>query len=82
MTAAQVQAILDACDRLRDRFLLSVLWDSGVRIGEALGLRHEDLAAAEQELTVVRRVCSCPQPTGTVTSSSVGLQTYLGVPGR
>ena len=56
VTAAQVQAILDACDRLRDRFLLSVLWDSGVRIGEALGLRHEDLAAAEQELTVVRRV--------------------------
>ena len=56
VTAAQVQAILDACDRLRDRFLLSVLWDSGARIGEALGLRHEDLAAAEQELTVVRRV--------------------------
>jgi integrase len=56
VTAAQVQAILDACDRLRDRFLLSVLWDSGVRIGEALGLRHEDLAVAEQELTVVRRV--------------------------
>ena len=56
MTAAQVQAILDACDRLRDRFLLSVMWDSGVRIGEALGLRHEDLAVAEQELTVVRRV--------------------------
>ena len=23
------------------------MWDSGVRIGEALGLRHEDLAAAE-----------------------------------
>jgi len=56
VTARQVQAILDACDRLRDRLLLSVLWDSGVRIGEALGLRHEDLAAAEQELTVVRRV--------------------------
>jgi integrase/recombinase XerD len=56
VTAGQVQAILDACDRLRDRLLLSVLWDSGVRIGEALGLRHEDLAVAEQELTVVRRV--------------------------
>src|ERR1039457_3886665 len=56
VTAAQVQAILDACDRLRDRFPLAVLWDGGVRIGEALGLRHEDLAAAEQELTVVRRV--------------------------
>lgn len=56
VTAAEMQALLDACDRLRDRFLLSVLWESGVRIGEALGLRHEDLAVAEQELTVVRRV--------------------------
>jgi integrase len=27
-----------------------------VRIGEALGLRHEDLAAAEREITVVPRV--------------------------
>jgi len=55
LTAAQVQAILDACDRLRDRLLLAVLHDSGVRIGEALGLRHEDLAVAEQQLTVTPR---------------------------
>jgi integrase/recombinase XerD len=27
-----------------------------IRIGEALGLRHEDLAAAEGELAVIRRV--------------------------
>jgi len=32
------------------------LWDTGVRIGEALGLRHEDVAAAEGELTVTPRV--------------------------
>jgi len=51
-----VQAILDSCTRLRDRFLFVLLWESGLRIGEALGLRHEDLAAAEGELTVTRRV--------------------------
>lgn len=56
ITADQMQAILDACTRLRDRFLWALLWDSGVRIGEALGLRHEDLAAAERTLTVTRRV--------------------------
>jgi integrase len=56
LTAAQVQAILDACTRLRDRFLFALLWETGVRIGEALGLRHEDLAAAEGELTVMPRV--------------------------
>jgi len=56
MTVTQVQAILDSCTRLRDRFLFVLLWESGLRIGEALGLRHEDLAVAEGELTVTRRV--------------------------
>src|SRR6266508_916682 len=46
LTARQVQAILDACEHLRDRLLFAVLFDAGVRIGEALGLRHEDLAVA------------------------------------
>ena len=55
LTAAQVQAILDACTRLRDRFLFALLWETGIRIGEALGLRHEDLAAAEGELAVIPR---------------------------
>lgn len=52
LTAGQVQAILDGCTRLRDRFLFALLWESGIRIGEALGLRHEDLAPAEGELTI------------------------------
>ena len=43
LTAEQVQAILDACEHLRDRLLFALLLDTGVRIGEALGLRHEDL---------------------------------------
>lgn len=56
LTAGEAQAILDACEHLRDRLLFAVLYDSGVRIGEALGLRHEDIAAAERELTVRPRV--------------------------
>jgi integrase/recombinase XerD len=56
LTTAEMQAILNACDRLRDRFLLALPHDSGVRIGEALGLRHEDITAAEREVTVVPRV--------------------------
>ncbi len=32
-----------------------MLYDSGCRAGEALGLRHEDIAAAEQEITIVPR---------------------------
>lgn len=52
LTARETQAILDACDRLRDRLLFAVLHESGCRIGEALGLRHEDIAAAEAEITI------------------------------
>lgn len=56
LSAAEVQAILDSCEHLRDRLLFAVLYDSGCRIGEALGLRHEDIAAAERELTVQPRI--------------------------
>ncbi len=56
LTAAETQSILDACTRLRDRFLLALLHESGVRIGEALGLRHEDIAPVEREVRVVPRV--------------------------
>ncbi|WP_433258310.1 tyrosine-type recombinase/integrase [Streptosporangium sp. CA-135522] len=47
----------DSVPNLSDpRFLFALLWDTGVRIGEALGLRHADLAAAEREMTVRPRI--------------------------
>jgi len=55
LSAAEMQAILDACTRLRDRFFFALLHDSGCRAGEALGLRHEDIAAAEREIAIVAR---------------------------
>jgi integrase/recombinase XerD len=55
LTAAEMQAILDACTRLRDRFFFAVLHETGCRAGEVLGLRHEDIAVAEQEISIVAR---------------------------
>ena len=55
LAAAEAQAILDACEHLRDRLLFAVLLDCGVRIGEALGLRHEDMGIAERAVTVMPR---------------------------
>jgi len=55
LTAVQAQTILDACEHLRDRLLFAVLLDCGVRIGEALGLRHEDMGIAERTVTVIPR---------------------------
>jgi integrase/recombinase XerD len=55
LTAAEVQAVLDACTRLRDRFFFALLYETGCRAGEALGLRHEDIAAAESEVAIQAR---------------------------
>jgi site-specific recombinase XerD len=55
LTAEQAQTILDACEHLRDRLLFALMLDTGVRVGEALGLRHEDLAIAERQLVVLPR---------------------------
>lgn len=56
LTATEAQAILDACGHLRDRFLFALLLDTGMRIGEALGLRHEDLDIAGRQVAVLARV--------------------------
>src|SRR6478672_10953142 len=55
LTSQQVQTILDTCEHLRDRLLFALLLDTGVRIGEALGLRHEDLDVAGRTVTVLPR---------------------------
>lgn len=47
LSAERVSAVLGACDHLRDRLLFTLLAGSGMRIGEALGLRHEDIDSAE-----------------------------------
>jgi site-specific recombinase XerD len=56
LTRPQVAALLAACTRQRDRFLLSLLFETGMRAGEALGLRHSDLRVATSEVLVRPRV--------------------------
>jgi integrase/recombinase XerD len=55
LTTGQAQAILDACEHLRDRLLFGLLLDCGLRIGEALGTRHEDMVIAERQVAVMPR---------------------------
>jgi site-specific recombinase XerD len=56
LTFTEMTALVGACDRLRDRFLLSLLRGTGLRIGEALGLRHEDVDAMRRVVVVQQRV--------------------------
>lgn len=43
LTDAQLARLFELVDRARDRFLIALLACTGLRIGEALGLRREDM---------------------------------------
>ena len=55
LTTEQVAAVLGACEHLRDRFLLGLLAETGMRIGHALGLRHADVLSRERTVRIVPR---------------------------
>ncbi len=40
---------------MRDRFLFALLFGTGMRIGQALGLRHEDVVSHERRIELVPR---------------------------
>jgi integrase/recombinase XerD len=52
LSREEVQALLDASRHLRDRFLIALLYETGLRIGQALGLRHGDVRTWELRLLV------------------------------
>jgi integrase/recombinase XerD len=55
LSVEQVAAILAAQVRLRDRFLFALLAGTGMRIGQALGLRHRDVVSHERRVEIVAR---------------------------
>jgi integrase/recombinase XerD len=56
-TLAQDEALtlINACRLKRDKFLLTLLYQTGMRIGQALGLRHEDIDSEENLIRIVPR---------------------------
>ena len=56
LSAIEMTTLIEACDRLRDGFLLSLLRGTGLRVGEALGLRHEDIDALRRVIVVRPRL--------------------------
>lgn len=55
LTLAQISAIIAAQRRLRDRFLFALLAETGMRVSQALGLRHEDMRTWERRVELVPR---------------------------
>jgi integrase len=55
LSGEQIVALLAGCRHLRDRFLVSLLAETGMRVGQALGLRHEDFVSRSKEVRIVPR---------------------------
>jgi integrase/recombinase XerD len=70
LTKTQIDTLVAACHRVRDRFLLRLLAETGMRIGQALGLRHEDVVSWDNEIRIV------PRETNTNRVRSKSLEPY------
>ena len=56
LSAEQVAMVLGACEHLQgDRFLVALLSETGMRIGQALGLRHGDFVSRDLAVHIVPR---------------------------
>jgi integrase/recombinase XerD len=55
LSPEQVAALLAACEHLRDRLLIALLAETGMRVGQALGLRHSDVVSREKTIRIVPR---------------------------
>ena len=55
LSLEQVGAVIHSQHRLRDRFLFALLALTGMRVGQALGLRHEDVVSHERQIELVPR---------------------------
>ncbi len=55
ITKDQVQQLLDACGNQRDRLLVRLLYETAIRVGEALALWVQDVDVAENKLHICDR---------------------------
>ena len=55
LSLEQITELLAACEHLRDRLLLTLLVETGMRVGQALGLRHCDVVSRKNTIRIVPR---------------------------
>lgn len=49
---AIIKAMIEACKSRRDKLLICLLYESGCRIGQVLGLRHQDIETFNNMITI------------------------------
>lgn len=55
LSQEQVKTLLDACNNKRDKLILMIMYEGGLRIGEVLGLRHEDIVTWDNQIKIIYR---------------------------
>lgn len=55
LNVEQVEVLIATCSHTRDKFLLTLLFQTGMRIGQVLGLKHEDLHIEDGSIHIVPR---------------------------
>jgi integrase/recombinase XerD len=55
LSEEEVRSLIDGCDRSRDKFLIALMFESGIRIGQALGLRHSDIKSFKNQIHIIPR---------------------------
>lgn len=56
LSTDEVRRVVNACNHFRDKFLVCLLYETGIRLGEALGLRHEDIhSSGENKIHIIPR---------------------------
>ncbi|EHL31087.1 tyrosine-type recombinase/integrase [Legionella drancourtii] len=55
ITDEQLVQLNEACSNYRDRFLVALLFETGLRIGQTLALRHEDIICWNNEIHIKYR---------------------------
>jgi integrase/recombinase XerD len=56
LTQQQIKALIKACNTQRDKLIIKILYETGMRKGELLGLRLEDFGdCGENEIAIVTR---------------------------
>lgn len=55
LSPEKVLLVIKACHKIRDAFLVALLYNTGMRIGEALGLRHTDIDLENRVIWVIPR---------------------------
>lgn len=56
LSTDEIAVLIGACGNSRDKFLFALLYETGMRIGQALALRHEDIKSWDNEIHLVFRV--------------------------